>query len=99
MIKRMFLGFAVWMGMSGMVWAGGDAPQKKAATPAAAAQESGTNLQGESEDFDAYVNQGPAADEDGIKLADLDQDTSVILGGEDNLGVSLKRGYENSPLE
>lgn len=62
--------------------------------------ESGTDITGESGDFDDYLNDDQYGYGDGpLRLMDIDSQTAVVLGAEDApAGLSLKRDFEQSPI-
>ena len=73
--------------------------QSKSEQKAVAAANPGVNVKGESGDFNAYVNDGLFQTDEEIRLMDVDPDSRVVLGGdEDATGVSFKKSYSKSPI-
>ena len=82
----------------------GSAPAyvKKSATEEKALQSSGpgVNVQGESGEFDDYLNDDMFPTDEEIRLMDVDPSSRVVLGAGDEgpAGVSYKKSYEKSPI-
>ncbi len=80
---------------AGLVWtvtafAGGSDPD---VSKPVAPQDKGTNVKGQSSDFNTYVNE-PTGDKESnsIDLVDLGEDTKVAAGGDDS-SVGLRAKY------
>jgi hypothetical protein len=73
--------------------------QSKSEQKAVAAANPGVNVKGESGNFNEYVNDNLFPTDEEIRLMDVDPDSRVVLGGDDDAtGVSFKKSYSKSPI-
>lgn len=76
------------------LFAGGDAPRASDSTPHKVTEKTGTDVRGESGDFESYLNENKDSDKEpnSIELIDLGEDAKVAVGGDDS-SLGLKMGY------
>ena len=94
-MKNLIALFAIALAASfsgGNLFAGGDSPSKSRGDELAA--KSGTNVRGESGDFESYLNEsgGQEKESNSVDLVDLGEDAKIAAGGDD-AEVGLKMGY------
>ena len=71
----------------------------KSEQKAVVASTPGVNVKGESGDFNTYVNDNEFPTDEEVRLMDVDPDSRVVLGGdEDSAGVAFKKSYTKSPI-
>ncbi len=74
---------------------GNDSAPRRSKTDEAVLAKTGTNVKGESGDFESYLNEksGEEKESNSVDLVDLGDDAKIAAGGDDS-SVGLKMGFE-----
>lgn len=93
-MKHLISALVLAVGLPIAAYANGDAPSSSK-TGDAVTSKTGTNVNGESGDFESYLNESGGAEKESntLDLVDLGDDTKIAAGGDDS-SLGLKMGFE-----